>query len=107
MLARHCFDLGSFMRRSIAIVLAAACLSACASSPPSPTAAATPQQVASADPAAKKDLICHEEPGTGTHIRRPVRICATAEEWARRREESQKAMGDISRRAGQSAPGGR
>lgn len=84
------------------------CLSACASAPPAaPKAEAAPQTVASADGGSKGELICHEEPGTGTHIRRPVKVCATAEEWARRREANQKALGDMSRRGAQSAPSGR
>jgi hypothetical protein len=111
------------MRRSLLVILAALCVSACASAPPetTPVAAAEPAAVTAAptaEPAAtaepKKEgtqvasadsedkLICHDEPATGTHVRRPVRVCATAEEWARRREESQRALGGLGRRGGQS-----
>ena len=114
------------MRHALLAALAALAVlgvSACASTPadpaPAAAAAATPaaapaatadgtksgEMVASADDA--KKLICYDEPGTGTHVRRTTRICATAEEWARRRAESQKALGDLSRRAGQSTPSGR
>ena len=94
------------MRSSLLVPLAALCLSACASAPSTPPAAAA------ADPAAAKptevadagqnkaELICHEEIPTGTHIRRPVRVCATQEEWDRRREADQKALRDAARRGG-------
>ena len=121
------------MRRPLLVTLAALCVSACASAPPATTPAAaepaalTAEPTTAAEPAAtgtaasgeaqegtqvasaetKPKLICYEEPATGTHIRRPVRVCATAEEWARRREESQRALGNLGRRGGQTAVQGR
>ena len=106
------------MRHSFLSILAALCLSACASAPTPPPAAAAPapaaadqaapadaaaapQQVASAEDA--KKLVCYDEPGTGTHVRRTHRICATAEEWARIREQNQKALQNMSTRRAQSA----
>src|SRR5687767_12133791 len=114
---------GPPMRHSFLGILVALCVSACASAPTVPPAAAAPatepatatapqpvatddaakpQEVASADDS--KELICQDEPITGTHVRRTRRVCATAEEWARRREENQKALQSISNRAGQSNP---
>lgn len=103
--------------RHLAIGFAAVLLSACASQPSTPAAAAAPAdpaqpamaqpataQTASADDSQR--LICVDELKTGSHLRRTQRICATAEEWARRRELHQRAVGDLGQRARQSAPSG-
>lgn len=99
--------------RHAAIGFAAVLLSACASQPASTPAAsaapAGPGEPATAQSASADDsqrLVCVDELQTGSHLRRTQRICATAEEWARRRELHQRAVGDLGQRARQSAPSG-
>jgi hypothetical protein len=104
------------MRITLPLALAAALLAGCATQPaPAPAAAAaTPpapeQTAAAAAPAdAKPKLICIDEPVTGSHVRRAQRRCATAEEWDRMREQTQKDVIDMSGRAQRTTPaaGGR
>jgi predicted small secreted protein len=98
MLASIAFRSGLAMRHSLLVALvalAALGVSACAGTP----GAAKPTEVADAGQN-KSELVCHEEIPTGTHIRRPVRVCATQEEWDRRREADQKAIRDGARRGG-------
>lgn len=101
------------MRVMLAAALAAL-LSACATQP-APEAAMQPRMTAQAEPAKaapeaaaddSQRLVCVDEVQTGSHLRRTQRVCATAEEWARRRELHQKAIGDLGQRARQSSPRG-
>jgi hypothetical protein len=92
------------MRHTLFAALAATTLAGCAGTPPPapmPSAEAT-KTVATNE--AGQQVICYDEPVTGTRLRRE-RNCATAQEWERRREEDQRALGTVQRKSGK-APSG-